>query len=94
MLSLVYLSSSGWNEPQWKNDKFDNILSEARGELNEDKRRELYCDAQRILKVDGPSIIPIFYDWLDGKSSKVKNLEPHPHGSIGFAEWDDVWIDA
>ncbi len=92
MLSLVYLSDSGWNEPQWKNERFDSIIHEARGVTDEALLKELYCEAQWLLHDEGPSLMPIFYNWLDGLSSRVQGMEAHPQGPLGQLKWDEVWL--
>ena len=54
--------------------------------------RELYCEAQWILHDEGPSLMPVFYNWLDGLSSRVQAMVVHPHGALGQMSWDEVWL--
>jgi hypothetical protein len=42
MLTLAYASGASWNDTFWDNDRFNKLLVEARAELDEAKRREMY----------------------------------------------------
>ena len=94
VMSVTYLSDAKWNEGAWKNPKFDQILKEARGLTDVAKRKQLYCDAQRILADDGPTVIPVFSNWLDAKSPKLKGIVNHPLGPLGWYLWDSAYLDA
>jgi peptide/nickel transport system substrate-binding protein len=72
MFSLVYAGSANWNESYWKNARFDNLLKEARSELNEVKRRDMYGEMQKIVHDEGSSIIPIFSNFVYVASSKLR----------------------
>jgi len=92
MLELVYRSGAAWNESGFSNAKFDQILDAAKGELDEGKRKTMLCDMQKILHDEGGSIIPVFAAFLDGVSSKVQNLKPHPLMYLGGGLWNEVWL--
>ena len=56
----LFTSLSGNNHTRWKNDRYDQLLELAAREMNQQKRVEIYNEAQRILcEVDIP-IIPLF----------------------------------
>lgn len=93
VMSVTYTSGAKWNEGAWKNPKFDQLLKDARAITDMAKRKQLYCDAQRMLSNDGPTMIPIFTNWIDGKSSKLKGIVPHPMGSLGLFFWDGAYLD-
>lgn len=94
LLSLIYTTDAKYNEGAWYNSKFDQIVQEARRMTDAQKRKELYWDAQRMLAEEGPTIIPVFINWLDAISSNLKGLQPHPMGSLGWFFLDSVWLDA
>ena len=94
VMSVTYLSDAKWNEGAWKNPKFDQILKDARGITDVAKRKQLYCDAQRILADEGPTVIPVFFNWLDAKSPKLKGIVNHPLGPLGWYLWDGAYLDA
>ena len=72
MFSQAYAIKSKWNETFWRNEKFNRLLKDARSELDETKRRDMYGEMQRILWDEGGTVIPIFSDFVDAADSKVK----------------------
>ena len=45
------------------------------------------------MRDEGSTVTPVFTNWLDAYSSKVKDLNGHPHGFTGWMYWEDVWLD-
>jgi peptide/nickel transport system substrate-binding protein len=76
--STVYLSTADWNDAFWKSPKFDQLLYAARAELDEAKRRQMYWEMQAIVRDDCGQVIPLFYDFIDGRSKKVDGFYPDP----------------
>lgn len=64
ILSVAYAGGSNFNETDWKNDRFDSLLVAARGELNNDKRREMYYECQKLINEDAGTIVPVWVDHL------------------------------
>lgn len=94
-LSLSFLSDGKWNESHINDPILDSRIREARSTVDKDKRKELYGDVQRIIHEDGGNIIPVFVDYLDGVSNKVKGLKPVPVGNLGgFNFADTIWLEA
>lgn len=93
LLSLVYQSNSTWNETYWKNPRFDQVLLAARGELDEDKRRQLYHDAQLLIVEDNSSIIPIYKASIAGASAKLGGYKVIP-GQVGPRVAAAAWLEA
>jgi len=60
MFSTTYAADSTWNDMFWKHERFNWLLKEARAELNEAKRSEMYLEMQRIVHAEGGVIIPLF----------------------------------
>ncbi len=77
LLGIPYKSDAAWNETHWHSEKFDKLLVDARGETDTAKRRTYIWEMQRMLYEDGGAIIPVFSDFLDGYSGKVKGQAPH-----------------
>ncbi len=73
ILSLVYASGAPWNESNFSNERFDKLLVEARGELDEDKRAELYRDMQIILRDDCGVVVPFFKSYVYARRSNVQH---------------------
>ena len=78
--SLAYISGAKWNEAYWKNERFDDLIKTARGTKDGPERKELYCEAQRIMWDEGGSIIPLFTHWLDAISTTLGGYRKHPVG--------------
>jgi peptide/nickel transport system substrate-binding protein len=72
MFSTTYSADAPWNESHWKNERFNKLLEEARAELDEKKRREMYVDMQRIVSNEGGSVIPLFASDLHAAGKKLK----------------------
>ncbi|MFE0016415.1 ABC transporter substrate-binding protein [Mesorhizobium sp. NPDC059054] len=92
--SLIYGTGSAWNESYWSNAQFDKLLAEGKATLDFDKRKEIYGELQAILNDEGPSIIPIFADFLDARSVKVQGFEPSGVSDLsGDRIIERVWLD-
>lgn len=95
IFSIALKGDSSYNETQWKNDRFDKLLIEARGLSDFDKRKEIYCEMQRMLHDEGGHLTMAFTDILDAVRSEVKGITPHSSGPLGFYQMArTAWIDA
>jgi len=95
LFSLLYQSEAAWNESGYKSEKFDSMLLEARGLLDQAKRKEIYGEMQAMIHNDAGTVIPVFMSNVDGASPKVKGFVPNPLGgqmAYGMAEY--VWLEA
>ncbi|MCF1502404.1 ABC transporter substrate-binding protein [Afifella sp. H1R] len=94
LFSLLYTSDAPWNESRYQSEKFDKMLVEARGTLDEAKRKEIYDDMQVMVAEDAGTIIPVWISNVDAVSSKLKGLQPNPLGGMmGYAFAEYVWLD-
>jgi peptide/nickel transport system substrate-binding protein len=71
MFSQVYSSGAEWNEGKWENARFNELLVQARAELDTTKRREMYVEMQRLVSDDGASVIPLFMAYMQAVSAKI-----------------------
>ena len=95
MLTLAFKSDSSWNEGKYKSEKFDKILIAARGELDENKRQEMYCEAQTMIHNDAGIIIPSFINYIDAISEKVKGFEKNPLAGLGGLRFHEtIWLES
>ncbi len=93
MLTTANKSDGPWNETQWKNPRFDELLVKARGELDYEKRLAMYCEMQRMLNDDGGVGMIAYYDYIDAKRDNVMGFEPHPTGITRNAFFStEVWL--
>ncbi|MDB4073294.1 ABC transporter substrate-binding protein [Ascidiaceihabitans sp.] len=81
MYSSAYLSTADWNDTRWKRPEFDAMLLEARAELDEGKRKEIYSKMGRMLNEEGGVMVPMFNDFVDAISTEVQGWETNPNGA-------------
>lgn len=95
MFSTAWQSTAKWNDTHWRDPKFDALLLQARGLLDDGKRRELYREMQGIASENGGAMIPLFADYIDATSSKLKGATPHPlFNFMGGRLAQYVWLEA
>lgn len=75
MYSTAYLSTADWNDTRFKSEAFDAKLIEAKGELDEGRRKQLYREMADILSDEGGLICPMFNDFVEGVSDQVQGWE-------------------
>lgn len=85
--SVFYKSDADWNDTKWYRPEFDQLLVQARVELDQNKRKALYQDMAMMLRDDGGLIVPMFNDYIDGHSSQVQGYVKDPIGELsnGFS---------
>ncbi len=94
-LTIAYLSTATQNDTHWKNANFDAKLLEARALLDQAKRKEIYAELQTLLSNEGGALIPMFGDYLDAASKKVKGVRPNPMFNLmGARLAEKVWLEA
>lgn len=77
-LSTCYGLKSDYNDSDWRDEKFDKMLSEARVMLDPAKRKEIYDECQSMVAENAGHVVFAISDFLDGYSAKVKGVKPHP----------------
>jgi len=82
MFSLAYKDDAAWNESHWNNVDFNKILREAKAELNQEKRTEMYRDMQMLCRDDGGTIVPFFRNRVFARRSNVM------HGPDMAGNWE------
>jgi peptide/nickel transport system substrate-binding protein len=86
MFSQVYARGSIWNDTHWNSERFNQLLIEARTELDTAKRRAMYHEMQQLVRDDGGVIIPMYPNWVDARSKKIA------HGPAIGSNYDlDGW---
>ena len=53
--------------------RFDELLVQARGELDEAKRRQMYYEMQKIVRNQGGTVVPMFANYVFAVSDKVQH---------------------
>jgi peptide/nickel transport system substrate-binding protein len=71
MFSQVYAKGASWNDTHWQNERFNQLLLQARAELNSTKRRAMYHEMQQLVRDDGGVIIPVYANYVYARSKKI-----------------------
>ncbi len=91
MFSTAYAEDSNWNDTFWKHERFNKLLNAARAELDEAKRRELYLECQRIVRDEGGVIIPVFANWIEAASEKLRFENPAGNWEMDGLRASERW---
>ncbi len=81
MLSLAYKDDAAWNESHWQNERFNELLLQAKAELDQEKRAEMYREMAQLARDDGGTIIPMFTNFVYARAKNVA------HGENLAASW-------
>ncbi|MFN0262921.1 ABC transporter substrate-binding protein [Tepidamorphus sp. 3E244] len=90
MFTTAYAQGAAWNDTNWNNGRFNELLIAARAELDEAKRREMYYEMQVLLNQDGGAIIPMFANYVFATSPEVNT------GDNLASNWDmdgERWME-
>ncbi len=82
MFTLAYKDDAPWNESHWQNKRFNEVLLQAKAELNEERRAEMYREMCMLARDDGGTVIPFFANFVYARN---KNVE---HGPSLAASWE------
>ncbi|TPE51618.1 ABC transporter substrate-binding protein [Amaricoccus solimangrovi] len=81
ILSLVYQSGAPWNESMFSDGRFDRILVEARAELDNARRADMYAELQRIVRDEAGTPVPFFKKYVFARRDTVM------HGDALTGTW-------
>lgn len=76
-LAIAYTKDAQWNETHWKRDDYDGLLNQAKEEIDESKRKDLYKKAQQMLTDEGGVIIPFFQHQVAALRKECSGYQPH-----------------
>ena len=75
MYTLAYKDDAAWNESHWKNPRFNELLLQAKGELDDTLRAEMYREMALLMRDDGGTVIPFFNNFVYGARANVGTPE-------------------
>lgn len=73
MYSLAYKKGAAWNESRWEDPRFNELLVQAKGELNDAKRGEMYHEMGMLMRDVGGTVLPYFPNFVFGRRSNVRH---------------------
>lgn len=95
MFTTAYSSGAAWNDTFWDNERFNKLLFEARSELDQTRRAEMYSEMQNLVRTDGGVIVPMFASYVMAHSDKVRHPETVAANWTldGFRAIERWWFD-
>ncbi len=76
-LSQTFVTGQVWNDTHYSSAKFDKLIVDARVELDEAKRLQMYSECQQMISDEAGMVCFAVGDALDAGSTKLRGLEPH-----------------
>lgn len=89
VLALAYKSGEAWNESAYANPEFDKKLEAAMAVADDDKRRVLMGELEKILQDAGVIIQPYWRALYSHTTKNVRGYEKHQTFEMHF---DKVWL--
>ena len=90
-MSVSLAADAAWNDTNWKNARFNELLLAARPETDEAKRQALYAEAQQLVHDDGGQVVLMFNNYVGALSTKVGhgelNTDFDHDGGYMYARW-------
>ena len=86
----IYLSTAKWNESYYNDPAFDNLLGQARRELDFEKRKAIYVQAQEHLYETAGTLIPYHVSKLYVYNARVDGIDAVENHSI---RWNKVTVE-
>ena len=71
MWTIAYENGGAWNDNNWNNESFQQLLKDARVEVDPAKRKDMYWEMQRLHWEEGGTVVPLFAADLMGVSDKI-----------------------
>ncbi len=82
LYALVYRTGAKWNLFEWSNKEFDDLLVQAEGLADVEKRREVMVKIETLLQNDGPMLQSLWRKLQTAYDKKVQGFAMHPSGCI------------
>lgn len=93
MFSTAYAAGAPWNDTFWEHERFNELLIEARAELDEARRRELYREMQLIVRDEGGVVVPLFNNYVMALSTRIGHEQVGNNWSFdGFRAIERWWF--
>jgi peptide/nickel transport system substrate-binding protein len=89
VLNVAYTPGAPWNETRWSDAEFSELLKDANGTLDLEKRRKIFCRLEDIQWERGSVGIPYWVNYFFVTAKRVKGVKGHPSGYMLF---NKVWI--
>jgi len=93
MFSTAYAAGAPWNDSFWEHERFNKLLVDARAELDEAKRKDMYTEMQTIVRDEGGVVVPLFNNYVMALSKNVGHEQMGNNWSLdGFRSVERWWL--
>lgn len=75
VFSTFFRDGAPWNSTRWSNARFQQLLLEAKAELDEAKRTEMYREMQELCRDDGGTIVAFFQSFISARNARVNHQQ-------------------
>jgi peptide/nickel transport system substrate-binding protein len=89
VLGLAYRTGVPWNESNYSNPKFDELLSKAEGILDVGKRKVVMAEIEELMQEDGPIVQPLWRAIYSPMDKRVRGYAAHP---TNYYFCEDYWF--
>lgn len=91
ILTTEFETGQAWNDSRWSNPRFDELLVQARGELDEAKRRAMYGEMQALVSEDAGVVLPMFANFVFANSTKIAHGKFASNFDCDGERWMERW---
>ena len=93
--TFILTSDAALNTTAFRDARIDDLLSAARGEFDETKRKQHWHDMQLIVHEEAGYLMPAFPDYIHAKARSLRGVRAHPTGGTSdFLSGEGWWLDA
>lgn len=78
VLGLAYRTGVPWNESNFSNAKFDELLTKAEGLVNIEERKAVVKEIQTLMQEEGPIVQPLWRQSYQPFDKQLMGYEAHP----------------
>ena len=91
IFAMGYAPDASWNDTYWTDPKFESLRLAATGELDSDKRREMYREMQAIMRDDGGTIVLAFPTTVMARTEAVAHGTLAPNNVFDGSRVAERW---
>lgn len=82
-LTLTFKAGGAWNDSHFNNAEFERLLVDARIELDQSKRAQMYARCQELISQNSGMVCFAVEDYLDGHHTRLQGLTPSARLDMG-----------
>ena len=82
-LTLTFKAGGAWNDSHFNNAEFERLLVDARVELDQGKRAQMYARCQELISQNSGMVCFAVEDYLDGHHTRLQGLTPSARLDMG-----------